>query len=81
MNGQKAKRAVCIKDGYMKNGSQFCKAGCIYLYKIFYGSSFKHPYDVMTRNTSAFNHSMSKSFFYEYFQPLHDFLSEDLFEI
>ena len=36
---------------------------------------------IMTRNTSAFNHSMSKSFFYEYFQPLHDFLSEDLFEI
>ena len=76
-------KALCKKDGFMRSGQQFCHEGRVYKYT-FYKTDSKYqpslPFNVAT-DTKSYSHSMGTKFFNEYFTPMSEFLTEELFEI
>ena len=77
---QKIKKCICIKEGKMKYGRMFAYKGKYYEYIFEEGQT--HGYNVKTEGQGNFTHSMSKSFFQEYFVDVNTILlPEGLFEI
>ena len=79
------KQALCLKDGFMNMGRQFCIKGKVYEYTTAKNKA-THKYSVKTESCIDCNHSMSDEFFEEYFLPnwkpyKNIPLEEDLFEI
>ena len=81
------KTCICIKDGHMLNGDQFCHEGKTYNYSYIEGmlcdSGLGLPYNVNTNDHrgGCSSHSMGQEFFSTYFAPILGFLDEELFEI
>ena len=76
----KTKTALCIKKGQMSHGRVFAYKNKSYEY--FHTSGQSYAYNVRTEGTNSPNHSMSKTFFEEYFLPQKKIeLEEELFNI
>ena len=77
----KIELALCIKNGYMKHGRQFCVKGSYYEYIHLpddqYNTTMKYAVKSL-KNTNC-SHSMSNRFFHEYF--VEQQLPDELFEI
>ena len=77
-------KCLCIKDGFMRDGSQFCYVGHEYDYTYYKSLSHipSHPYNVRTGPPGGCDsHSMGDEFFSEYFTPIVEILEKELFEI
>lgn len=84
----KTKYALCIKDGFMTQGRQFCIKNKVYKYTTATTKAHKytHKYSVKSESSCGCDHSMSDAFFEKYFLPdwepsKHTPLEDDLFEI
>lgn len=59
-------KCLCIKDGYMTSGSQFCKYENVYEYEIDSDMYYIVNSDVVDSDIGEIHH-MPKDFFNEYF--------------
>ena len=79
---EKRKTALCLKNGFMKSGREFCFKNKYY--KFYFEPGHSHGYNVRTENQDRCNHSMSEEFFDEFFietdMPEITSLPEELFE-
>ena len=80
------KICICIKDGFMTDGEQFCYRNKEYKYKrcpepAYLKYSDDYPYIVISEILIGREHTMGESFFFEYFMPFENMLEDKLFEI
>lgn len=72
------KKSVCVIDGFMISGRQFCIKNKIYY---FHWRPIQKKYIVKSEGYDDFRHNMKPEFFNIYFLETKDFLTEEDMEI
>lgn len=83
MKKEQEKKALCLKDGFMTSGREFCFKNKYYTF--YFVPKASHGYNVKTERQHCCNHSMTEEFFDEYFIETKitetEILPEELFEV